>query len=383
MRIAASTLLLCLLLARADAQDKKKPAEKKPVVVALTKVPVKKGMLRPGLDIKSEIPAQAYQAKIGSDLVLFVDLDANDQLAPGSDGLAMPSTGPFVVPLPEGLLLKSGQYKFTFDGMKQVSLATEDLGAHQKYVPEASLFTEIRLRAGLRTAVLDAQMCQDCDKHTDYMKLNKIIDVESARANPHLEDPSKPGYTAEGAAAGTGSNIHKGVAELRKSIGAWYTSVFHASNMFFPSTEKFGVTTKNSVGMMYVQPAPGFGDPYAHPPDGAVEVPTAFGNGEFPENPTPVPGTDGGLGCGFPVVVRLNGKYSDIESGEMVDGAGRPVKGTWSTPAKPAHPSIPENAGCVFFIPSRTLAAKTTYKVTIKFPGGDKPMTWSFTTGTK
>ena len=80
MRTAASTLLLCLLLVRsgAEAQDKKKSAEKKPLIVVLTKVPVKKGMLRPGLDIKAEIPAQVVQAKLGSDLVLFVDLDGND-----------------------------------------------------------------------------------------------------------------------------------------------------------------------------------------------------------------------------------------------------------------------------------------------------------------
>ena len=385
MRRATSLVLAVLLLARfaGAEQEKKKPAEKKPQVFSLTKLQIKKGMLRPGFEIKAEIPALAYQAKIGSDLLLFVDLDGNDQITPGTDGLAMPSTGSFVVPLSEGLLLKSGQYKLAFDGTKSVSLTSEDLGVAQKYAADASMFTEIRVRVGLRTAVLDPQMCLDCDKHADYMKLNRIIDKDSAVANPHMEDPGKPGYTAEGAAAGRGSNIFKGVGELRKAIGGWYTTPFHGSNMLIASTEKFGVTTKNNVSMMYLNPMPGFGEPYAHPPDGAVDTPTTLGNGEGGENPNPVPGTDGGLGCGFPVVVRLNGKYSDIESGEMVDGAGRPVKGTWSSPSKPANPTAPiaaENFGCVFFIPSRPLNGRTTYRVTIKFPGGDKPMTWSFTT---
>src|SRR4029453_5611845 len=325
-------------------------------------------LLRPGYEIKAEIPAQAYQAKIGSDLVLFVDLDGNDQIAPGTDGLAMPSVAPFVVPLTEGLLLRSGQYKVAFEATKQASLTADDLGAAQKYVADCFAFTEIRLRAGLRTAVLDPQMCLDCDKHTDYMKLNKITDYDdTGRINPHLEDPGKPGYTAEGAAAGIGSNIPRGDAGgiLRTSILAWYSEPYHGSNMLYPSTEKFGVTSRNNVSMISLKRGGGFGDPYVHPPDGGVEIPTAFGAGEHSEFPNPVPGTDGGKGCGFPIVVRLHGKYSAIDTAERVGGGGRPVKGTWSSPTKPANPqAVPDNAGHVFFIPSKPLAGKKTHKVT-------------------
>jgi hypothetical protein len=386
MRSATTAVLVFLLFARfdADAQDKKKGPEKKPLLVALTKIQIKKGMLRPGYDVKAEIPAQAYQGKIGTDLFWFVDLDGNDEIVPGTDGIAMPSAGPFVVPLSEGLLVKAGQFKLAFEGTKAVSLTQEDLGASQKYVPDASVYTELRLRAGLRTAVIDPKLSLDCDKHADYLKVNGL-NTQDTKISSHLEDSSKPGYTPEGEAAGMGSVIFKEKPDLRRAITSWYSTPYHGSSMLLPTIEKIGLTTKNAVSMLYFGGAmPGGGDVYMHPPDGAIEIPTAFGNGEDGENPNPVPSLESPRGCGFPLIVMLHGKYTDMESAELVDGAGRPVKGYWSSPTKPANPTArPENKYCIFFIPAKPLAAKTVYKATIKFPGGDKPLTWSFTTGAK
>jgi hypothetical protein len=387
MRQVTSVALACLLLASSGAteQDKKKPADKKgPLVVSLVKVPVKKGSLRPGHLVKGEMPANAWQAKVGGDTLLFVDLDGNDELAPGTDGLAMPTAGPFVVPLQDTLLLKSGQYKLAFEGTKQVTLTAEDLGTAQGYVAEASVFTEIRLRAGLRPAVLDPKMCADCDKHCDYLKANGFHVQDGGKSPTHEEDPAKPGYTAEGDAAGRASCVFKARNELRRSITSWFSTPFHGCTMLYPDTDRIGVTTKNSVCMLYLgNVTTGFGEIYVHPPDGAVGIPTALGNGDDMEFPNPVPGTQNGLGCGFPITVLLNGRYTDVESAEILDAGGKPVKGTWSTPKKPANPSRPENKGCVFFVPSKPLAGNTLHKVTIKFPGGDKPLTWSFTTGAK
>src|SRR6185503_10850501 len=208
-------------------------------------------------------------AKIGGDVVWFLDLDANDEIVPGTDGIAMPSAGPFVVLLSESLLLKSGQYKLAFEGTKLANLTPEELGVAQKYVPDAALFTEIRLRAGLRTAVLDPQMCLDCDKHADYLKTNGLNVQDGGKSNPHLEDTSKPGYTAEGETAGRASNIFKERTDLRKSIMSWYTTPYHGSAMLVAATDKFGVTTKNAVCMLYFSNyMQTFGDMYVHPPDG-------------------------------------------------------------------------------------------------------------------
>ena len=384
MRTAASLVLAVLLMFRAGAaeQDRKKAADKKPLNFALTKVPLKKGVLRPGHEVRAELPPQAWQARIGSDTVLFVDLDGNDEIVPGTDGLAMPSAGPFVVLMPETLLLKAGQFKLAFDGTKQLVATPEDLGAAQAYVADAAAFTEIRLRAGLRPAALDPQMCLDCDKHADYLKTNGL---HEGGGSAHDEDPSKPGYTAEGQTAGMNSNVSRKVPELRRALVAAYCQPYHGMTYLMPGTDKIGVTTKNAVSMLYVSNFAGFfGEPFVHPPDGAVGIPTAFGNGDIGESPNPVPGnTTMGLGAGFPIIVMLGGRYTDIESAELVDGAGRPVKGAWSTPAKPANPARPDNKGCVYFIPAKPLSPNTLHKATIKFPGGDKPLTSTFTTAAK
>ena len=165
---------------------------------------------------------------------------------------------------------------------------------------------------------------------------------------------------------------------------AGYCQPYHGITLLYPGTDKIGVTNKNNVSMIYVSNFVQLsGEPFFHPADGAIGVPTALGNGDFPESPNPVPGTQGGLGAGYPIIVMLNGRYTDVESAELVDGGGKPIKGLWSTPAKPANPARPDNKGCVFFIPSRPLSGNTLYRATIKFPGGDKPMSWSFTTGPK
>src|SRR5688572_7034932 len=251
MRTATSFVLAVLLMFRMGAaeQDRKKAGDKKPLSFPLTKVTLKKGILRPGHEVRTEMPAQAWQARLGSDTVLFVDLDGNDQLVPGTDGLSMPSAGPFVVLLPETLLLKSGQYKLAFEGTKLVSATPDDLGAAQAYVPDASAFTEIRLRAGLRPAALDPQMCLDCDKHSDYLKTNGL---HEGGGSAHEEDPSKPGYTAEGQTAGMNSNVSRKVPELRRALVAAYCQPYHGMTYLMPGTDKIGVTTKNAVSMLYV-----------------------------------------------------------------------------------------------------------------------------------
>jgi hypothetical protein len=122
--------------------------------------------------------------------------------------------------------------------------------------------------------------------------------------------------------------------------------------------------------------------PFCHPPDGASGIPTSFGNGDDGENPSPVPGhPENGTGCGFPITLRLEGISAEVQSALLLDGAGKPVAGTFSSPQKPAHPWIPTNGGCSFFIPSKPLSPNTTYKVTFKPAGDQAPMTWSFATG--
>jgi hypothetical protein len=372
MRCAA-ILGLCLLLGSSSLWGAQ---EKKPVKIPLSKTSVRKGALRRGWGVQAELPAAAYQARIGTEHLLLFDLDGDETLTPGTDGLAL-SYGPFVVHLPEVLLLKSGQYKLAFDGLKTLLVTVDDLGAAQGYVADASLLTEMRMRAGVKPAALDAKACADSEKHCEYMKLNGLTDG-SGGVSAHTEDPSKRGYTPEGAAAGAGGDLSPNVPDLRTAMQSWYATGWHGSPMVDPGLARFGVAHKHGVGVLYFVERGGPGGMVPHPADGAINLPREFSFAGRGEIPNPVPGSQNGRGCGFPIYVRGAGS---LESAEVIDASGRPVAGTISSPSKPANPEWPTNSGLALFIPSKPLASMTTYRVTFKFGSGVDPMTWSFTTG--
>ncbi len=363
--------LLLLLTGSLWAQES---ASRKSLKFPLTKTLVKKGALRPGIGVQGEIPATALQAKVAGEPILFLDLNADDVLSAETDGMSM-IHGPFVVPIPETLLLKIGQFQVAFDGTKHLLLAPEDLGAAQAVVAEASLMTEIRVRSALRPAAIDPKASADCGKHIEYLKLNGMIDG-SAGMLLHKEVPGKPGYTVEGAAAGAGGDIFPQAPSLRFAIQGWYQTVWHAVPMVDPSLTKFGVATKYNMAVLFFNGlVPSSGNTLPYPPDGAVGIPRSFGeNGELPN---PVPGTSYGRGCGLPMFVRGG---PPVEFVTMTDPAGKSVAGTMSSPAKPATPEWPSNSGVAAFIPSKPLAPLTTYKVSFKYSGGMEPTTWSFTT---
>ncbi|MBI3854796.1 MAG: hypothetical protein HY293_03800 [Planctomycetes bacterium] len=380
MKFLTSVVLAGLLLGSAgvEAQDKKKELK-----VPLAKTGVKKGTIRPGYDIKSEIPASGWQAKIGTDTVLFLDMNGDEKLDPEVDAMVLTGVSSFAVPIPDKLLLKGAQYTYAFDGTKALTLTPEDLGAAQAYVADGSYLTDIRTRIGLRPMTLDAKGCLDCEKHCDYLKANGLNIPGAIPVSPHEEGPDKPGYTPEGAAAGMGANIFRGRPDLKGALIGWWTTPYHGSHVINPFQKKVGVATKNNVSMLYFMEQGGtVTDPYFHPPDGATGIPTALGNGEGGESPNPVPGTTNGRGCGMPVTVRLMNLFGEVTA-DLTDAGGKSVAGTVSSPLKPANPAQPDNSGCAFFIPSKPLNPNTTYKATFKFIAANKTVTWSFTTGAK
>jgi hypothetical protein len=352
------------------AQDTKKALK-----FPLTKTSVKKGSLRPGIGVQGEIPESAYQAKVAGESILFLDLNNDEMLAPETDVMAM-SHGPFAVTIPETLLLKIGQFKVSFEGTKQLLLTPEDLGVAQAMVADASLMTEVRVRSGVRPAMLDAKSSADCLKHIEYLKKNNLIEGDSG-LSLHDEVPTKPGYTPEGAEAGAKGDIFPKVPTMRVAIQGWYQTIWHAVPMVDPGLRTFGAGIKYNMAVLYFSER-GFysGPPLPYPPDGAVGIPRSFC--ELGEIPNPVAGTDFGKGTGIPVFVRGG---VNVETVTMTDPSGRPVTGTTSSPAKPANPQWPTNSGVSCFIPTKPLAPGTTYKVTFKLSAPAEPLSWSFTTG--
>jgi len=369
-----NTALLVLVTVNLDlAQD---PPSKKTLKVPLTKISAKKGALRLGVGLQGELPTSAFQAKFGGETILFFDMNGDDMLTSGQDGMAL-SYGPFIVGIPQALLLKIGQFTLGFEGTKTLLLTSDDLGAAQAIVAEASFLTEIRGRSALTPASLDPKACLACEKHCTYLKQNGMADGNAGLA-AHQEDPGKPGYTPEGAAAGSQGDLSFGNTKIHDALDQWYRSAWHAVPMLDPGLSRFGIASKFNVVNLYFSAmgGNGGGNSLPYPPDGAVGIPRAFADGA--ENPNPVPGSNGGMGCGLPLFVR--GGFT-LESAEILDPTGRAVPGTSSSPAKPANPQWPTNSGCAFFIPSKPLAPATTYKATFKFQGGGDPVVWSFTTG--
>lgn len=367
-------LLLLVDSSPGYSQDKKTGS---PVLkIALTKVPVKKDSLRMGFGDRRDPPQFGWQATIGTETFTFFDLAEHDRLEPDIDGMAM-ARYPFIVAIPEKLLLKAGQYKVSFDGQKSIILEPEDLGPIQSLVADCSMLTEIRIRAGLRPLALDRAKSADCDKHCDYLKLNKLSNG-SGGLSSHEESEGNPGYTPEGAAAGKGSNLAFS-GNFRSDLMSWYASVWHAVPMLDPTMREVAIASRNGVGMMYFTRHDGFQDQISlHPADKATGIPRTFS--DHGEIPNPVPGTQAGVGCGFPILVRLARPYRELVSAEVLDPAGKLVAGTTSSPVRPATDQWPTNSDCAAFIPSKPLAPNSTYRVKFKFAEETEAVGWSFTT---
>jgi hypothetical protein len=351
-----------------------------PKVVPLKPVELKSLQLRPGRDFGgATIPASGWQARVGTQTVVFVDLSANGTLEPEQDGFCLPPSA-FVVPIPPVLLLGAGQFDVAFDGVKSVSLTKQVLGgAADALVGDAALVSELRVRAGVRPAVLDKDACAACEKHCQYLKLNKMTDG-GVGLSPHHEDPAKPGYTAEGERAGRGGCLGFGEPNLKQAMLDWYATAWHGVPIVDPSATRFGVAQKNGVSIFYACEHGGPGGAFPHPPDGAREIPTSFG--ERGEAPNPVPGTQYAEKCGFPILVMLDNQNRDLTAAIVKSPKGERVKGTISCPAHPATPEWPTNSDCALFIPSAPLAPATKYSVRFEFKDGEA-LEWSFTTAAK
>lgn len=388
---ALAMVLVALVAGTGAAQDSKKPKGKEPgpkdLKLPLTKVVIKKGTQRMGWGLKGETPIDAWQVKFpklpgatatpSPEVLYLYDLDGNGTIDPETDGVAFPGI-PFIVPLPKVLLLKSGQYKVSVESTKTLVLSPEDLGPAQKYVEGAAVFTELRIKSGLIPVPLDKDLSLACEKHCDYLKANGMADGRSA-VSVFAEEQGKPGYTEEGAEASKVSHIGFTGDSVHRFIVDNFSSVWRRTLMVNPKLACFGVASQNGVTMVHVAKQDGFQETISlHPPDGAVGMPRYFAsNGEAPN---PVPGSEFGKGCGYPILIRLVAPYKELVTAEVVDAKGKKVTGSFSSPAKPANKDWPDNSNCAAFIPSKSLEANTTYRVTFQFAEEKDPITWSFTT---
>jgi hypothetical protein len=165
-----------------------------------------------------------------------------------------------------------------------------------------------RRMANLPEVTENTTLSAAAKKHAEYLVKND----ESG----HTETPGKPGYSAEGVAAGKNSNVHAaGYPENEADpIDSWMESPFHALHMLNPALGEVGfgmasdsIAPTASAAVLDVFSAPqststGGVFPVFFPPDGAY-MPGRSHSGETPSPLTSCPGY--GTSSGAPIMVQL------------------------------------------------------------------------------
>jgi hypothetical protein len=170
---------------------------------------------------------------------------------------------------------------------------------------EAALarINQVRKSAGLAPVTLDPVLCKACAAHALYVARNLELPNQKLMLND--EDPSRPGYSAEG----------RRVAPLAYTIigqgpvGAteWVLSTcFPRSHLLHPNLKRIGIGSaidrkKTQYSVVDLRNGQGQNRPVFYPVDGQKDVPLAFVG---PENPDPIPKEEGKQ-PGFPITVSF------------------------------------------------------------------------------
>jgi hypothetical protein len=140
-----------------------------------------------------------------------------------------------------------------------------------------------RVKLGLTPRPEDAKLSAELQQHCHYMALNKIL--------THPEDSGKPGYSAEGNAAGLRSILGMGTAAENLAT-VMVGTYFHRQDVIRPETLAFGVAYEGAYGGIdgrsRLGKAPQGWWPVLCPVPDQREVPTAYGK----EMPDATPGND-------------------------------------------------------------------------------------------
>ena len=331
---------------------------------------------RLGLDTVGKLPRSVQTCPCGNLTFLLADLDGDGRVTPGGkDGVGLDGL-PFIVNLPAVLLMPDGQFEISISG-NTLTRKPQTLPVAEAIIQKASLLTEIRIAGGLTPVMVDGKLSDDCVKHCRYLEQNS----DAQGMDLHNEYKERPGYTEEGRAAGAGSDLFPGITDYRQAVDGWYRSVWHGAPMLRSGLRTVGVAHEGKMAMLYFGGGGSGRGPEMHPPDGAVSMPTAFG--ERGEVPNPVAGSRNGVGCGFPIMVHLPGNLRTklLVSATLTDADGNEVKGTFSCPAKPANPEWPSNSGVAAFVPAAPLA-KGTFRARFQMEGAEA-WEWTFSTDSR
>ena len=238
-----------------------------------------------------------------------------------------------------------------------------------------------RRKARLTAVTLDERLCRGCASHAEYLVRNdKHPSVQGLGI--HDEDRSLPGYTAEGARAGSASNIS---TYPPSAAASWcMATLFHRIPILHPGLRRVGIGYARggrwgwiSVidvmnGRQHGKPSP----PVLWPVDGAGDAPLSLES----ENPNPIPQDKDGKG-GHPITASFFGGEAVRAVKATLKAGDEDVPFWLSTPEAPVDPRFQANTICL--IPKDPLRPGTLYTVTLSARVNGKAWAkrWSFTTG--
>jgi hypothetical protein len=236
-----------------------------------------------------------------------------------------------------------------------------------------------RRAAGLRPVRLDAARCDACRKHALYLQKN-AGSPETDGLGAHRELEGKPGYTAEGAAAGS-SSVISGATDAEAAVDDFAATMLHAKALWGTGSRGFGVGVASGSGGGTVlwgeDPGPAAGVPFVIPAPGQRRV----GTRGRPEIPAPdAPPAWYASPRGHPVSAFTAGlSLRQVRVRLFASDGKTAVPGQLWTDDAPIRAG---HGGGAFFMPAAPLDPRGTYVAVVSGQGerGEVSWTWSFRT---
>jgi hypothetical protein len=255
-----------------------------------------------------------------------------------------------------------------------------------------------RRLSGLLPVTLDETISEGCVLHANYLGQNPDLFKPFTLA-AHTEDPSRPGYTPEGAAAAAASDINyfgggNGINPGLYCLEFFYNSYYHRTPMLASGLQTIGYGDntggKGSFHIVllrfgayaFIPPSPIL----LTPPPGSAGIRTSGGGREIP-----APIKNFGTRNGNPIVAYFS--TSDpiawVSSTVTAQAIGKATAKSKTlthqviAPNKPSNPAY--EYGSICLITDHALPAKSLITATINYTqaGVSKTVTWSFSTSAK
>lgn len=238
-----------------------------------------------------------------------------------------------------------------------------------------------RATAYLPPVTEDGSLSAGDQKHAEYLVRNDLVG--------HEEDPTLPGYTAAGNAAGLSSNVAGGSAHAtaREMVEFWMRSPFHGIGMLRPRLRKvgFGIAHDNRGlqtaaaldilnGLGATMPSD-IDFPIEWPGNGTTQPLRSFFGGEYPDPLTACPGYE--TPTSVPLIIQFE-KPVRVSSFSFEDSSGRRLPSCEIDASTYVNPNgAAQRLGrlllgadnVVFVIPREPLVAGDTYTLDVTSNG--------------